>query len=275
VVTRMLQTAAPGRPRRPVALLPERIRAVRRPKWWQEIIFIAVCYWLYAIVRNAVPDHQVAAGHRALDVLGAEGDIGIAVERDLNAFVSGHDWLAYICNYYYATLHFVVTIGVLVWLYRRHPLRYRSLRSVLFATNIVALIGFYFYALAPPRLLEGHGYVDTIVAFNTWGSWGSADVDAASNQYAAMPSLHIGWAVWCAVVIWMLARRPWVRALGVVYPLMTLFVIVGTANHFVLDAAGGLLVLALGFGVQRLLSGRPAFAPPTITLPDQPPGGTR
>ena len=260
----MVQTAAPSdRPRRTVALLPARVRAMRRPKWWQEIAFIAFCYWLYSLVRNAVPDHQVAAGHRALDVLSVERGMHLAVEHDVNSLVARTDWLAYFCNYYYATLHFVVTIGVLVWLYYRHPLRYRSIRSVLFATNIVALVGFYFYALAPPRLMGGHGYVDTIVAFHTWGSWGSADVAAASNQYAAMPSLHIGWALWCAVAIWALAERRWVRVLGALYPCMTLFVIVGTANHFVLDAAGGVVVLVAGFAVQRILSGRPAFAPPS------------
>jgi hypothetical protein len=262
----MLQTAAPTRPRRPVALLPARARGVRPPKWWQEIAFLGICYWLYALVRNAVPDHQVAAGHRALDLLSVERGMHIDVEHGLNVFVTRTDWLAYVCNYYYATLHFAVTIAVLVWLYRRHPLRYRSIRSVLFATNLVALVGFYFYALAPPRLLAGHGYTDTIVAFHTWGSWGSADVDAASNQYAAMPSLHIGWALWCAVAIWALAERRWVRWLGVLYPLLTLFVIVGTANHFVLDAAGGLLALVLGIGAQRLLSGRPAFVAPSLAL---------
>ena len=260
----MVQTAAPSdRPRRTLALLPARVRAVRRPKWWQEIAFIALCYWLYSLVRNAVPDHQVAAGHRALDVLSVERSMHLAVEHDVNALVARTDWLAYVCNYYYATLHFVVTIGVLVWLSYRHPLRYRSIRSVLFATNLVALLGFYFYALAPPRLMGGHGYVDTIVAFHTWGSWGSADVAAASNQYAAMPSLHIGWALWCAVAIWALAERRWVRVLGVLYPCLTLFVIVGTANHFVLDAVGGVVVLVAGFAVQRLLSGRPAFAAPS------------
>jgi len=237
---------------------------MRRPKWWQEIAFIGICYWLYSLVRNAVPDHQVAAGHRALDVLAVERGMHLAVERRVNGFVAHTDWLAYVCNYYYATLHFIVTIGVLIWLYRRHPLRYRSIRSVLFATNIVALLGFYFYALAPPRLMAGHHYVDTIVAFHTWGSWGSADVDAASNQFAAMPSLHIGWALWCAFAIVALAERRWVRVLGALYPCMTLFVIVGTANHFVLDAVGGALALAAGFAVQRLLSGRPAFAPPSL-----------
>jgi hypothetical protein len=188
----------------------------------------------------------------------------IDVEQSVNAFVAGASWLAYGCNYYYATLHFVVTIAVLVWLYVRHPLRYRAIRSVLFATNLVALLGFYFYALAPPRMFPEQGFVDTIIAFHTWGSWGSADVAAASNQYAAMPSLHIGWALWCAIVIVGLAERRWVRVLGALYPVATLFVVVATANHFLLDAVGGALVLACGFVIQRMLSGRPAFAAPAL-----------
>lgn len=259
--SRLWQTG-PVRTRRTLALLPERVRAVRRPRWWQELAFIAVCYWLYSLVRNAVPDHETAAAHRAGDLFAVERWLHIDLEQRVNAFVAGTHWLAYVCNYYYATLHFVVTIGVLVWLYLRHPLRYRAVRSVLFAMNLVALLGFYFYALAPPRMFPQHGFVDTIVAFHTWGSWGSADVADASNQYAAMPSLHIGWALWCAVVIVALAERRWVRVLGALYPLATLFVIVATANHFLLDAVGGVAVFACGFVVQRVLSGRPALAAP-------------
>jgi hypothetical protein len=217
---------------------------------------------LYSLVRNAVPDHETAAGHRAADILAAERTLHVGVEQSVNAVVAHTSWLAYACNYYYATLHFVVTIGVLVWLYLRHPLRYRSIRSVLFATNLIALLGFWFYALAPPRLMSGHRFVDTIVVFHTWGSWGSADVAKVSNQFAAMPSLHVGWSLWCAVAIVSLARRRWVRVLGALYPVATLFVIIGTGNHFLLDAVGGVVALGLGFAAQRVLSGRSAFATP-------------
>ena len=254
----------PHRPR--LALLPQRLRLMRRPRWWQEILFIAICYGLYTLVRNAVPIHRVAAGHRALAIFNLEHSLHIGVEQPINDFVAKHGWLAYASNYYYATLHFAVTIAVLVWIYRKHPLRYRSIRSVLLVTNVVALIGFWFYALKPPRMLHSQGFVDTIVAFHTWGSWGSADMDKASNQFAAMPSLHIAWALWCGIAIMALAERHWVRVLGALYPCCTLFVIIGTANHFVLDALGGAVTLAAGFGVQRLLSGRPAFAAPTISL---------
>jgi hypothetical protein len=254
--------------RRSLALLPERARAMRRPKWWQEIAFILLCYWLYSLVRNAVPSHQVGARHRALHILSLESTLHLDVERTLNSLVAHTHWLAYVCDYYYATLHFVVTIAVLLWLYLRHPLRYRSVRSVLFATNIVGLVGFWTYALAPPRMFADRGFVDTVIAFHTWGSMASGDVAKASNQYAAMPSLHIGWSLWCAIVIVVLAERWWVRALGAMYPVATFFVIIGTANHYVLDAVGGVVAVALGFAIQRLLSGRPAFAAPPLAAED-------
>ena len=267
--TDTLGTAAAEQPRRVRALLPERIRAQRRPRWWQEIGFVLICYELYSLVRNAVPSQERTALRRAVDVLSAERSLHIDVEHTLNAFVARHHALAYFCDYYYATLHFVVTIAVMVWLYRRHPLRYRALRTVVMATTVLGLVGFWLFALAPPRMLAGHGFVDTIVAFHTWGSWGSSGIDSASNQFAAMPSLHIGWSLWCAVVLVRLARRPWLRVLGALYPVATLFVIIGTANHFVLDAVGGLVAVAAGFAVQRILSGRSAFAPPPLMLPRQ------
>ena len=270
-VTRTVSAAPDSTARRPRALLPERVRALRRPVWWQELIFVGLCYELYSLVRNAVPAHERMAFSRAAAVIRLEDRLHIGVEKTLNAFVASRDVLAYVCNYYYATLHFVVTISVMVWLYRRHPLRYRSLRTVLLATNVIALAGFWLYSLAPPRMLGTHGFVDTVVTFHTWGSWGSSGVDSASNQFAAMPSLHIGWALWSAIVVANLARRRWVRIAAILYPIATLFVIVGTANHFVLDAVGGAVVVTLGFAVERALSGRSPFAshPQVVPVPAQ------
>jgi hypothetical protein len=128
--------------------------------------------------------------------------------------------------------------------------------------------------LAPPRLLPQFGYVDTLLKYHTWGSLADPDVAKHSNQYAAMPSLHIGWALWCGIAIFVCARRSWVRWLGLMYPVATLLVIVGTANHYIIDAVGGVVVILIGFGVQWLLSARGAFTPPVdapdFGLPDPP-----
>jgi hypothetical protein len=249
---------ADTRARRPFALLPAKIRAIRPPRWWQEVAFVAIVYYLYSVVRNSAPSHEVGALHRARSVVSLERTLHLNIEHALNTFVAGHSWLAYVSDYYYATLHFVVTIGVLVWLYVRHPLRYRSIRSVLIVTNLVALVGFWFISLAPPRMRPG--FVDTVVKFHTWGSVASTSIAKDANQYAAMPSLHIGWALWCAIAIVTLAKRPWVRVLGAMYPVCTLFVVLGTANHFVLDAVGGVIALGIGVVMERLLSGRHAYS---------------
>jgi hypothetical protein len=256
---------APRRKRGP-ALLP---RERRPPKWWQELLFIGASYAVYGIIRNHLGKPQavdcavrnltkfqdIACG-RAHDVLHLERVLNIDVERSLNRIAATTKWVAMPANYYYATAHFIVTIALLVWLYKRHPLQYRPLRTVLYVANLLALAGYWLYSLAPPRFLTAEGYVDTLKLFHTWGNYESAG--AASNQYAAMPSMHIGWALWSGLVLFWLARHRVVRWLGIAYPVLTLVVIMATANHFLLDAIGGAVALLLGFAVQRVISGEPA-----------------
>ncbi|MEP7055066.1 MAG: phosphatase PAP2 family protein [Actinomycetota bacterium] len=259
---------APGR----WGLLPSRWRMRRSPKWWQEIAFIVISYLLYSRVRNTVggtvaadcrltgtlsPLQRIACG-RALDLWHFERAIGTGFELGFNKALARVPWLASLANYWYAIAHFVVAVGVLIWIYRRHPLQYRGLRTVLYSTNLMALFGYAFYELAPPRMLTQVGFVDTVVKFHTWGSWGSGGVASVSNQFAAMPSMHVGWSVWSAIALAQLSSKNWVKVLGCLYPVVTFFVIVGTANHFWLDALGGLIALWLGFLIQRVLSGQPA-----------------
>jgi hypothetical protein len=213
---------------------------------------VLVGYWLYTMVRNGVPSQAGAAMRRAERLSGWEADLGIDVELAMNQALDRVSWLIVGMNYYYAVAHFAVTIAVLVWLYRRHPGPYRRARTAFLVTNAVALVVFYLYPLAPPRLMPEYGYVDTVVTHGTWGSWASGDIAAATNQYAAMPSMHVAWSLWSAVAVVLLARRAWVRMLALAHPALTLVVIVATANHFLLDALGGALALALGYAVPRV-----------------------
>ncbi|MEW2042703.1 phosphatase PAP2 family protein [Streptomyces sp. NPDC005534] len=252
-----------------------RMRAPRRPRLWFEILLIAVSYWTYSLIRNAVPEQRHEALRNADWIWRLEHDLGIAVEESVNHAVNSATWLIIGMNYYYATLHFVVTLGVLVWLYRRHPGRYAAARLALFATTAVALLGYYFFPLAPPRLMTGGTFVDTVTVHQTWGSMASGDLKHMSNQYAAMPSMHIGWSLWCGLTVFALASAPWARVLGLLYPAATLMVIVATANHFWLDAVGGMLCLAFGFLVARLWYGAlpyrlPQWVPDTGTARNLP-----
>ncbi|CQR64383.1 phosphatase PAP2 family protein [Streptomyces leeuwenhoekii] len=245
-----------------------RLRTPRRPRLWFEILLIAVSYWTYSLVRNAVPEQRAQALRNADWIWKVEHQLGIAVEQTINHAANSVTWLIVGMNYYYATLHFVVTLGVLVWLYRRHPGRYAATRLVLFSTTGVALVGYYLFPLAPPRLMDGGHFVDTVMVHQTWGSMASGDLKNMSNQYAAMPSMHIGWSLWCGLTIFALATIPWVRVLGLLYPTLTLVVIVATANHFWLDAVGGVLCLAFGYTVARLWYGALPHALPRV-VPSQ------
>ncbi|MFJ5232335.1 phosphatase PAP2 family protein [Kitasatospora sp. NPDC088391] len=245
----------------------EQRRTPRRPRLVFELALIGLSYWLYSLVRNAVPEQAAIAQKHASWVWDFEHALGIAVERSINHGVNSVTWLIVGMNYYYATLHFIVTIGVLVWLYRSHPGRYAAARTVLFVTTGIALVGFYCFPLAPPRLMHDGGFIDTVSVHHTWGSMASGAGAQVSNQFAAMPSMHIGWSMWCGLTIFFLARRPWVRALGLAYPLVTLSVIISTANHFWLDAVGGEICLAVGFLAARLI-----YHTWTYRLPRQPGG---
>jgi hypothetical protein len=279
---------SPGEHRRswiPGPVLPAKLRPTgSRPKLWLEIAFIAVGYYLYTLTRLAAPLHEPTAQRRGWDILKAEHYLGMNFERSFNHWVYGMRWLAFSMNVYYATLHFIVPIAVLIWVYVKFPDRYRAIRTVMCAMTLIALFGFYFYSLCPPRLLHNGNFIDTFKLLNPWGQPattedGVAGLGSTTNEFAAMPSLHIGWSTWCALVIAHLAQRRWVKVLGIAYPFFTFAVILGTANHYVLDAVGGLLTLALGFLLQRILQGRPVFAPARpaepagpVELPKQPGG---
>ena len=226
------------------------VRGVRRhrPAWWPELLLIGLTYGAYTLTRNTLPDHVTRARANAMDILRAERWLHLDVEHAVNAVVAapGRHLLAVVANYTYSLAHFTVTIGVLAWIYVAHPSRYTGARTVLLFTTLLGLLGFWLYPLAPPRFFPGLGFVDTVVRDATWGSWGSGAVTSMSNQYAAMPSIHVAWSVWSAANVALWARRRWVRRVAPLYPLLVVLVIVGTANHWVLDAAGGLLALLLG-----------------------------
>jgi PAP2 superfamily len=248
-------------------VLPHRMLRWRRPVWWQEIAIIAFGYWMYTLGRNAIPEQESIARRHGRSIQHLQDILHLNWEMSFNRFVADTEWLAQFLNYYYSTMHFIVTIGVMVWLFVRRSHVYRGARTVLVTTTLLALLGFTLYPTAPPRLLPEYDYIDTVVKFHTWGSLADPDIAQHSNQYAAMPSLHIGWALWSGIAIFLCARRLWVRILGLAHPAVTLVVIVGTANHFILDAVVGALLLMLAFGFQWLLSGHGAFVAP-VDAPD-------
>jgi PAP2 superfamily len=214
-----------------------------RPRWWSELAGLGLGYLAYEWLR-AFADHsaRLARAH-AHDIYRAEQLMHVAVERWFNQLLATHPWDAGAAGYYYATGHFVVTVIVVIWLYVRHPGRYRPLRSALVLTTMTALAGYWVYPLAPPRLALA-GFTDVVVRHDVLGAANPHGVMSMINLYAAMPSLHVAWAVWVGLAISRSVNHP-ARHLAWCYPVLTTAVVLGTANHYLLDAVAGAAIALL------------------------------
>lgn len=231
--------------------------AVRRvPQWVGELALIAVFYVAYEFGRGLHQGTQKAANHTAHTLLRWEQAIDLDPEKWLTVSLDKITALAVPASYFYATFHYIITPAVLIWLYRSHHKAYGPARTWLATSTLIGLVIFYLVPTTPPRLLN-LGYPDVLDDVKQYGWWGSAGsaprgLGHLTNQLAAMPSMHFGWALFCGVMIFRHAARRWVRALGVLYPLLTGIVVLSTGNHYLLDLVGGALVMAAGWGVTVL-----------------------
>ncbi|HMK10928.1 MAG TPA: phosphatase PAP2 family protein [Acidimicrobiales bacterium] len=225
--------------------------APRRLYWWREALYVLAFYGVYSYIRNQFGSASVSpdvAYRNARHIIRMEEFLHIFHEQAIQSAVLGwHSFLVF-WNVYYGSFHFVVTTVALIWMFRSFPKRYPLWRNTLAFTTGFALIGFATFPLMPPRLLPtSYGFVDTLDKFGTLWSFDSGTMQKLSNQYAAMPSLHCAWALWCVLVMWPQLKSNWSRALLILYPFATVYCIVVTANHYFLDAVGGFITLGLGF----------------------------
>ena len=223
--------------------------------WWFEIIAVLTYYVVYSGVRNADAAHPERARQHALQLIRFQRTLGIYHEQSINHWALHVEPLVVGANYYYGSLHFVVTIGVAVFLFAKFPDDYPRWRNTLAIATAIALIGFRFWPLMPPRLLPHHfGFIDTLDKYPTFWSFNSGAMKRISNQFAAMPSVHCAWALWCACVLVPRVKTTWAKTLAVLYPISTVAVIVITANHYFLDAVGGFFILGVGYVAARILT---------------------
>ena len=223
--------------------------AVRRTRWWLELLTIAWLCWVYDIVLNLEPLRAHVALAHGRSVLHLERTLGLDPEKGLNAWLAAQHWLGLAVSDYYDNAHFVVTLGVLGWLWWMRPEAYRPLRSSLVLVNLLSFVVFWLYPVAPPRMLGG--FTDVVSSTHAFGSWHTGSLASHANEFAAMPSLHMAWALWCAVAIWRVTGRRWLRGLGVAHAGLTAFAVLATANHYLLDLFAGALVMALAFALVR------------------------
>jgi hypothetical protein len=211
-----------------------RIRSIRLKRALREIALVVILFLAYKLGRVAADGHVAEAMANARGVWHLERLLHLPSEYTLQHLVVGHEWLIKFANCYYAYVHFPITAACLIWMWVRRPEQYVRTRRMLAWLTATALIVHVLMPLAPPRMLTAMGMVDTGKLFGP-EVYGSPTSDTLTNQYAAMPSLHVGWALAVAIAL-IGATGGRGRWLWLAHPAATLLVVVVTGNHYWLDA---------------------------------------
>ena len=222
----------------------------------REIAGLMALYGVYELVRGVGGEDVDAAMRHTADLVSVEQALGVYVERGVQHAVEAIPMAATLFGLAYVLFHFVGTTALLVWVHRRHPDRFPLVRTTFVVATGLALIGYVLYPAAPPRLAE-LGFSDTVTSA-TGLDLSSDLLGALYNPFAAVPSLHFGYALIVGAVLVTLASHRVVRVLGALYPAAMLLIIVGTGNHFIVDAALGGVVVVAGWLMARMLVEQPA-----------------
>jgi hypothetical protein len=256
-----------------VTAAARRVRAfAQRSSWWREILLIGALYGLYEVGRGITNIDVSSALANGQEIMHVERVWHLAPERVLNQALERAEVLAVVASYFYSLMHYIVTPVVLVWMYRKHRAAYPTARTALAISTILGLIVYLLLPTAPPRMLADSGLRDTLADTQNWGWWGGEGsvprgLGTLANQFAAMPSMHVGWAIWCGVVVAIYARRGWVKLLGIAYPLATAVVVMATGNHYLLDAIAGAITMGAGAMLAAALPSQTPKLPQSIEQP--------
>ena len=252
---------------RPVDLVRRLPRRGPSAGVWRRValqgLVVLVGFLGYSFARGFAGGDPGRALDHAHDIIGLEQALGIYREPALQQLVLEHDRILDALNSVYVWGHWPLIAAVLVWLARSHPAEFRRIRTALVLSCAVALVVYALYPVAPPRL-SGIGLLDSVTERST--AYRVLQPPTFVNQYAAVPSMHMGWDVLMAIAVVRHARTRLVRGLGLLLPPLMLAAIVLTANHWFLDAVAGIVVALLGLWAADLLARRSARAPAGLVL---------
>ena len=215
------------------------------PNGWvdllRQIVLFCGAYWLYRVARGLVDGRAAEAFENARSVIAVERDLGMFFEPTVHAWASAHAVVIDVSSWMYVNSHFAVTTVALVWIYLRRNERFYFVRNMFMVAMGIALVGYVALPTAPPRFMPEYGFTDSVAAF-TGVKADSASADLLFNPYAAIPSMHVAFAIMLGVSMARIVRRGWARALWLAYAPVVTFVVVATANHWWLDAFLGAAV---------------------------------
>ena len=193
-------------------------------------------YYLYRLVRGLVDGHPNVAYQHARDIVGLERGVHLFIETDVQRWAISHPFFINVADWMYVNSHFVVTTAFLIWLYTARNHAYYFVRNMFLVAMGLALVGYVVFPAAPPRFLPEWGFQDTVA--DLFGKASDA-ATALYNPYAAVPSMHVAFALMVAIPAFQLVQHRMLKVLWVLYPPLVTFVVISTANHFWFDAAVG------------------------------------
>jgi hypothetical protein len=225
----------------------------------RQISLFAAAYLAYRLVRGLVEGDANAAFAHARDLISLERTLHLFVEPSIQAWASGSHLVMVLASWLYVNAQTSVTIGALLYLYLRHNRNFYFVRNMFMIAMAIALVAYTVFPTAPPRFMPEWGFIDSVSDLTgVHVNHASASMNALFNPYAAVPSMHVAFALMIGWPLARLARRSAVRILWLVYPLLMTFVIVVTANHFIFDALlGALTAGASAYGASWLARARP------------------
>ena len=253
----------------------KKVVEIKKIIWWKELIIIGIVSISYSLIKkcSATKDKDKNSNHlksfnNALFIIRKEKSLGIFNEASIQKIFMPYTWFIKLMNIYYGTAHFILTLSIFILLYIKKPNDFRLWRSTFIIMNGIALVVYALFPMMPPRLLDTpcpkdggfggacidttmrtdtFGFIDTISVYGGPWNFSKGVVKNVSNQYGAMPSLHVGWSMWCVFALYPFISNNWIRGILFIYPLITTLSIVVTANHFWLDAVYGIIVFIVAF----------------------------
>jgi hypothetical protein len=233
------------------------------PHGWLDVLrqvtLFGAAYLAYRIVRGAVAADANTAFQHALQVISLERTLHVFVEPSIQAWASGSHFLMVLSSYLYVNAQTTVTVAALVYLYLRHNRNFYFVRNMFMVAMAIALLGYIVFPTAPPRFLPEWGFSDSVADLTgVHVSHTSAAMSALVNPYAAVPSMHVAFALMIGWPLARLVRWRVVRVMWLLYPFLMAFVIVATANHFIIDAVlGAFTAAASAYAAGWLARARP------------------
>lgn len=228
------------------ATTPSRVRL----SWFDlvELGLVALGFLLYFLVRGAVIDRTDDALSHARWIIAAQQSVGLFLEPAVNQWTLEAEWRVRVFNAVYFWLDFPLIVAVGLYWFWRARLYFTLLRDALLLSGAIALVFYWTFPVAPPRYLPEWGFVDTMERFANL-SYQAQSMETFVNPFAAVPSLHVGWTLLLAVVIFEYTRNRWWRIFGLAIPTLQIVAVVATANHYLFDAPPGAVVALAGLGL--------------------------